>query len=155
MAKIPDPIDVEVGGKIKAQRRLVGMSQNTLADRLGVTFQQIQKYEKGTNRVSSSRLAMIADAFGVAPAYFFPGSTVDPGQEQAGTPVSPFSSSKRFDAFGKRKRYRAFGVFSECGVVDPRSIRSQSRLTVVGAASDPWILARRRSQASRPIASTG
>ncbi|MBN9052526.1 MAG: helix-turn-helix transcriptional regulator, partial [Rhizobiales bacterium] len=47
MAKIPDPIDVEVGGKIKAQRRLVGMSQNTLADRLGVTFQQIQKYEKG------------------------------------------------------------------------------------------------------------
>ena len=66
----------------QAQRRLVGMSQNTLADRLGVTFQQIQKYEKGTNRVSSSRLAMIADAFGVAPAYFFPGSTVDPGQER-------------------------------------------------------------------------
>ncbi len=78
MAKIPDPIDVEVGGKIKAQRRLVGMSQNTLADRLGVTFQQIQKYEKGTNRVSSSRLAMIAETFGVPPAYFFPGSTVDP-----------------------------------------------------------------------------
>lgn len=78
MAKIPDPIDVEVGGKIKAQRRLVGMSQNTLADRLGVTFQQIQKYEKGTNRVSSSRLAMIAETFGVPPAYFFPGSIVDP-----------------------------------------------------------------------------
>ena len=80
MAKVPDPIDVEVGGKIKAQRRLAGMSQNTLADRLGVTFQQIQKYEKGTNRVSSSRLAMIAETFGVPPAYFFPGSTVDPGQ---------------------------------------------------------------------------
>ncbi|VVS98729.1 helix-turn-helix transcriptional regulator [Hoeflea sp. EC-HK425] len=83
MAKIPDPIDVEVGGKIKAQRRLVGMSQNTLADRLGVTFQQIQKYEKGTNRVSSSRLAMIAETFGVPPAYFFPGSTVYPGQAVA------------------------------------------------------------------------
>ena len=69
MAKVPDPIDVEVGGKIKAQRRLAGMSQNILADRLGVTFQQIQKYEKGTNRVSSSRLAMIADVFGVPPAY--------------------------------------------------------------------------------------
>jgi transcriptional regulator with XRE-family HTH domain len=79
MAKIPDPIDVEVGGKIKAQRRLVGMSQDTLASRLGVTFQQIQKYEKGTNRVSSSRLAMIAETFGVPPAYFFPGSKVDPG----------------------------------------------------------------------------
>lgn len=80
MAKLPGPIDVEVGGKIKAQRRLVGMSQNILADRLGVTFQQIQKYEKGTNRVSSSRLAMIAETFGVPPAYFFPGSTIDPGQ---------------------------------------------------------------------------
>ena len=75
MATIPDPIDVEVGGKIKAQRRLVGMSQDTLAARLGVTFQQIQKYEKGANRVSSSRLAMIAEVFGVPPAYFFPGST--------------------------------------------------------------------------------
>lgn len=83
MAKIPDPIDVEVGGKIKAQRRLVGMSQDSLATRLGVTFQQIQKYEKGTNRVSSSRLAMIAEVFGVPPAYFFPGSTVDLGQAVA------------------------------------------------------------------------
>jgi transcriptional regulator with XRE-family HTH domain len=80
MAKIPDPIDVEVGRKIKAQRRLVGMSQDTLAARLGVTFQQVQKYEKGTNRVSSSRLAVIAQTFGVPPAYFFPGSTVDASQ---------------------------------------------------------------------------
>ena len=80
MTKIPDPIDVEVGGKIKAQRRLVGMSQDTLAARLGVTFQQIQKYEKGANRVSSSRLAMIAETFGVPPAYFFPGADVEPGQ---------------------------------------------------------------------------
>ncbi|OJU91914.1 MAG: hypothetical protein BGO06_15090 [Shinella sp. 65-6] len=87
MAKIPDPIDVEVGGKIKAQRRLVGMSQNTLADRLGVTFQQIQKYEKGTNRVSSSRLAVIAETFGVPPAFFFPGSTFDAGQ--AATAAAP------------------------------------------------------------------
>ena len=83
MAKIPDPIDVEVGGKIKAQRRLVGMSQDTLAARLGVTFQQIQKYEKGTNRVSSSRLAVIAQTFGVPPAFFFPGSTFDAGQAAA------------------------------------------------------------------------
>ncbi|WP_430442333.1 helix-turn-helix domain-containing protein [Shinella sp.] len=80
MAKTPDPIDVEVGGRIKAQRRLAGMSQDTLAARLGVTFQQVQKYERGTNRVSSSRLAMIAETFGVPPAFFFPGSTVDPDQ---------------------------------------------------------------------------
>jgi len=72
MAKTPDPIDVEVGSKIKAQRRLRGMSQDTLAASLGVTFQQIQKYEKGTNRVSSSRLPVIAKTFGVPPSYFFP-----------------------------------------------------------------------------------
>lgn len=83
MAKVPDPVDVEVGGKIKAQRRLAGMSQDTLATRLGITFQQIQKYEKGTNRVSSSRLAMIAETFGVSPAYFFPESIVDPDQSAA------------------------------------------------------------------------
>ena len=79
MAKTPDPIDVEVGGKIKAQRRLAGMSQDTLASALGVTFQQVQKYEKGTNRVSSSRLANIARIFRVPPSYFFPGSTCDTG----------------------------------------------------------------------------
>jgi len=75
MVKTPDPIDVEVGSKIKAQRRLSGMSQDTLAAALGVTFQQIQKYEKGTNRVSSSRLAVIARTFGVPPSYFFPGAS--------------------------------------------------------------------------------
>lgn len=71
MAKAPDPIDVEVGAKIKARRRLLGMSQDTLAARLGVTFQQIQKYEKGTNRVSASRLVVIANTLGLPPSYFF------------------------------------------------------------------------------------
>jgi len=83
MAKTPDPIDVEVGGKIRTQRLLAGMSQHTLATKLGVTFQQIQKYEKGTNRVSSSRLAMIGATFGVSPAYFFPGSNTNLDQAAA------------------------------------------------------------------------
>lgn len=80
MAKIPDPIDVEVGGKIKAQRRLVGMSQDTLAARLGVTFQQIQKYEKGTNRVGASRLQNISSILNVPVSFFFedaPGDHAD------------------------------------------------------------------------------
>lgn len=77
MAKVPDPIDVEVGAKIKARRRLLGMSQDTLADRLGVTFQQVQKYEKGTNRVSASRLVVIANTLGLPPSYFFRGEVAD------------------------------------------------------------------------------
>lgn len=82
MAKTPDPIDVEVGAKIKARRRLLGMSQDGLANILGVTFQQVQKYEKGTNRISSSRLAVVANAFGVPPSYFFP---TEPGRTEVMT----------------------------------------------------------------------
>lgn len=72
MPKAPDPIDVKVGTKIRARRRLIGMTQEGLAATLGVTFQQIQKYEKGTNRVSASRLQNVADALHVPVWYFFP-----------------------------------------------------------------------------------
>lgn len=71
-AKGPDPIDIEVGAKIKARRRLLDMSQEDLGKALGVTFQQVQKYEKGTNRVSASRLQRIATVLHVQATYFFP-----------------------------------------------------------------------------------
>ena len=91
MAKIPDPIDVEVGGKIKAQRRLAGMSQDTLAARLGVTFQQIQKYEKGTNRVGASRLQHIATVLKVPVSFFFEDAPGTP-EEAAGFAETPSHS---------------------------------------------------------------
>jgi transcriptional regulator with XRE-family HTH domain len=69
--KEPNPIDVEVGARIRARRLLLGMSQSSLADGLGITFQQVQKYEKGGNRVGSSRLQAIADILGVPAAFFF------------------------------------------------------------------------------------
>jgi transcriptional regulator with XRE-family HTH domain len=56
----PDPIDVEVGRRIRIQRTVRGISQSTLGRALGITFQQIQKYEKGTNRVGAGRLTRIA-----------------------------------------------------------------------------------------------
>nr|WP_314095298.1 helix-turn-helix transcriptional regulator [uncultured Shinella sp.] len=77
MVMVPDPIDVELGAKIKARRRLMGMSQDTLANRLGVTFQQVQKHEKGTNRISVSRLVVIAYTLGPPPSYFFRGDIGD------------------------------------------------------------------------------
>ncbi len=70
-SKTPDVIDVHVGSRIRLQRRLKGMSQTGLADGLGVTFQQVQKYEKGTNRVGSSRLQAIANILGVPISFFF------------------------------------------------------------------------------------
>ncbi|MCO5147785.1 MAG: helix-turn-helix domain-containing protein [Aquamicrobium sp.] len=72
--KKPNPIDVHVGGRIRLRRNMVGMSQEKLGEHLGITFQQIQKYEKGTNRVGASRLQAIASFLEVPVSYFFEGA---------------------------------------------------------------------------------
>lgn len=72
--KPSNPVDVWVGARIRSARLMIDMSQTALADQLGVTFQQVQKYEKGRNRVSSSRLKAIANALGREVAWFFEGS---------------------------------------------------------------------------------
>ena len=71
-------VDVHVGKRIRQRRWLAGMTQQTLAEMVGIKFQQIQKYETGTNRVSASRLWDIAEALGVDVAYFFEGLRDDP-----------------------------------------------------------------------------
>lgn len=67
----PDPVDVHVGSRIRMRRLFLGMNQETLAKALGLTFQQIQKYEGGANRVSASRLSATAEILGVPVSYFF------------------------------------------------------------------------------------
>ena len=73
--KSPDPIDVEVGRRIRVQRMARGISQTELGEKIGVTFQQVQKYEKGANRVGASRLTRIAKVLGVPVSAFFGGAT--------------------------------------------------------------------------------
>lgn len=70
----PTAVDTHVGQKIRARRIFLGMSQTEVADAVGITFQQIQKYERGANRVGASRLQQISDALGVSPFYFFEGA---------------------------------------------------------------------------------
>jgi transcriptional regulator with XRE-family HTH domain len=70
----PTAVDTHVGQKIRARRIFLQMSQTDVADSLGITFQQIQKYEKGMNRVGASRLQQISDVLGVSPFYFFEGA---------------------------------------------------------------------------------
>ena len=70
-----NPVDVYVGGRVRLRRTLLGMSQEKLADQLGITFQQVQKYENGTNRVGASRLYDISSALNVAVDFFFEGVT--------------------------------------------------------------------------------
>ena len=67
-------VDTHVGQKIRARRILLQMSQTDVANALGITFQQIQKYERGANRVGASRLQQFSDALGVSPFYFFDGA---------------------------------------------------------------------------------
>jgi transcriptional regulator with XRE-family HTH domain len=71
--KKPDPIDIEVGRRIRIQRMARGISQTELGDKIGVTFQQVQKYEKGANRVGAGRLTRIAKVLGVSVGTFFGG----------------------------------------------------------------------------------
>ena len=75
------PVDVHVGKRIRHRRWMVGMTQQQLAEKVGIKFQQIQKYETGMNRVSASRLWDIAEALEVPVAFFFDG--VDAGTPQS------------------------------------------------------------------------
>jgi len=74
--KSADAIDQHVGNRVRAQRLLRGMSQEKLGDALGLTFQQVQKYEKGTNRIGASRLSHIAAILGVPISFFYEGAPV-------------------------------------------------------------------------------
>ena len=84
--KQPNPIDIHVGSRVRLRRMMLSMSQEKLGEQLGITFQQIQKYEKGTNRIGASRLQHIARVLSVPVAFFFedaPGGQVVSGMAEA------------------------------------------------------------------------
>lgn len=88
--KAPNPIDKHVGSRVRMRRMMVGMSQEKLGESLGITFQQIQKYEKGTNRIGASRLQQISIVLGVPVAFFFEGApTLLPNDEGFSEAASP------------------------------------------------------------------
>lgn len=74
LKKVPNPIDRHVGSRVRMRRMLAGVSQEKLGDALGLTFQQVQKYEKGSNRISASRLQQIAKMLDVPVSFFFDGA---------------------------------------------------------------------------------
>ncbi len=84
---MPHPVDVHVGKRIRHRRWLVGMTQQQLAESVGIKFQQIQKYETGANRVSASRLWDIADALDVEVSFFFEGLDNENAEREEGSAV--------------------------------------------------------------------
>lgn len=89
--KTPNPIDKYVGSRVRMRRIMLGMSQEKLGEALGLTFQQIQKYEKGTNRIGASRLQQISDIVQVPVSFFFEGGPSSAssvaGMEEAPSPA--------------------------------------------------------------------
>jgi transcriptional regulator with XRE-family HTH domain len=79
----PNPVDLHVGARIRMRRKILGVSQERLAEDLGLTFQQIQKYERGANRVSASKLYEIAKSLQSSVAYFFEGLADTTGESMA------------------------------------------------------------------------
>lgn len=77
--KQPNPIDKHVGSRVRMRRMMMSMSQEKLGDAIGLTFQQVQKYEKGTNRIGASRLQQISNILQVPVSFFFEGAPNMPG----------------------------------------------------------------------------
>lgn len=91
--KQPSDMDIYVGGRVRALRQMKGMSQTDLGKVLGVTFQQIQKYEKGTNRLSAGRLSQMAELFAVTIGAFYPDGPLSkshPGGKDVRVTDDPF-----------------------------------------------------------------
>jgi transcriptional regulator with XRE-family HTH domain len=82
--KVPNPIDRHVGSRVRMRRMMLSMSQEKLGDALGLTFQQVQKYEKGANRIGASRLQQISGILQVPVSFFFEGAPSS-GTESAGS----------------------------------------------------------------------
>ena len=80
--KAPNPVDKYVGSRVRMRRIMLGMSQEKLGEALGLTFQQVQKYEKGTNRVGASRLQQISEILQVPVSFLFDGRTERPRQQR-------------------------------------------------------------------------
>jgi transcriptional regulator with XRE-family HTH domain len=86
--KAPNPIDQHVGSRVRMRRMMLAMSQTDLGNALGLTFQQVQKYEKGTNRIGASRLLHISHILQVTVSFFFEGAPSVPGTPLA-TEMAP------------------------------------------------------------------
>lgn len=105
MSSNPNPIDIHVGKRVRLRRTLLGLSQEKLGEGLGLTFQQIQKYERGTNRIGSSRLYHLSQILDVPVAYFF--DELHPDLSESGAPgAASAEAAKRGNAEADQLSHR-------------------------------------------------
>ena len=119
-------VDVHVGSRIRLRRTMLGMSQTALAEALRLTFQQVQKYESGANRVSASRLHEISRILDVPVDWFFEDMTAE---TTAGTPEHHIPASDNFDPLAKRETLEFVRAYYR--ITDPRVRKGVFELTKV------------------------
>ncbi|KZD04203.1 helix-turn-helix domain-containing protein [Oceanibaculum pacificum] len=116
----PNPVDVHVGGRVRLRRTLLGMSQEKLGEGLGLTFQQVQKYERGANRIGASRLYDLSRVLDVPVSFFFDDmSTETSGQSPRRTPALAESAAPSYEADPMAKRETLELVRAYYKVTDP------------------------------------
>lgn len=96
----PNPIDIHVGQRLRLRRTLLGLSQETLGEAVGITFQQLQKYERGANRISASRLFNLSQVLGVPVTFFFDDL---PAAESTLVPDDQPSETQEFESMARRE----------------------------------------------------
>jgi transcriptional regulator with XRE-family HTH domain len=127
--KVPNSIDIHVGSRLRMRRMMLGMSQEKLGEAFGLTFQQVQKYEKGANRMGASRLQQAAQILGVSVPFFFegaPGGYIEGGDTLSPAYIDDFVSSedglrliKAFMRIARPAvRYRIVSVVQEIAAAD-------------------------------------
>jgi transcriptional regulator with XRE-family HTH domain len=151
-------VDTHVGARMRQRRTLLGMSQTKLGDAVGLTFQQIQKYERGSNRVSSSRLFEFAKVLDVPVAYFFdemPANALSGrpmsgrGRKGFGEAGTPFEQEKDKDPLIKRETLELVRAYYKIREARVRK-RIYEMVRAVGAASHAEALSGRKGRKARP-----
>ena len=135
--KVPNPVDKYVGSRVRMRRRMLGMSQVKLADKLRLTFQQVQKYEKGTNRISATRLQEMSYILQVPVPFFFEGAPQIAGcvGKDAEAPSPAYVSDFLANSDGL-KLVRAFTQIGDAEL--RRSLSASSRKSSVRATTKRW-----------------
>lgn len=133
----PNPIDVHVGSRVRLRRMLLGISQEKLGERLGLTFQQVQKYEKGVNRIGASRLFDLSTVLGVPIAFFYEDA---PASEARVQPTAGFAEAAPADSnilefLSTREGLELNRAFSR--IQDPKARRAILELVRSLAGVDP------------------
>jgi transcriptional regulator with XRE-family HTH domain len=114
----PNPVDIHVGSRVRLRRMVIGMSQEKLGEKMGLTFQQIQKYEKGTNRIGASRLFQLAQILDVPVQFFFEEAPLRGGQSGQGGFAESKTESFLLDFLNSREGLELNRAFVR--ITDPK-----------------------------------